>query len=384
MRILHAINSSERGGAEKHAFDLVKGLYNRGHEVYVWCPEGTMVEEYRKVGASVVTIKIGLDIDPSYILALTKFLKEKRIDVLHAHELKAVGNALIGGFLAGTKVRISHTHTPISEWQISPLRKFVNIKLFYTPFVNLFASREIALTASRKRVKVKEGIRESKLEVIPNGINIDEFTIPQETKEEYRKEILKRHNIPQAAYVFGLIGRLSIEKGVPVLVEAFSNFFDSPTVDKDNTYLLLVGGGDLREELKTKIKELNMGGNIVLTGVPYTEEDKVKYLASFDAFVFPSLAEGFGLVLIEAMSMSLPVICSDLEVLQEVGGSTVVFFETENTENLSEKMFNIYSKRERLDSVKEDARKRVEQLYTMRAFIDSYEELYFELLEART
>ena len=127
MRVLHAINSGKRGGAENHTLDLVEGLYNRGHEVYVWCPEGEMTEEFKKVGATVVTIKIGLDIDPSYIFALTKFLKEKRIDVLHAHELKVVGNALLAGVFAGTKVRIAHTHTPISEWRVSSLKKFINI-----------------------------------------------------------------------------------------------------------------------------------------------------------------------------------------------------------------------------------------------------------------
>jgi glycosyltransferase involved in cell wall biosynthesis len=384
MRILHAINSGGRGGAEKHTLDLVEGLHNRGHEVYVWCPKGEVADEIKEVGVTVVNIKIGLDIDPAYIFALTKFLKEKRIDILHAHELKAVGNALLAGFFAGTKVRIAHTHTPISEWKISPLKKFINIRFFYTPFVNLFATREMALTSSRKRVKVKEGIKESRLEVIPNGIKIDDFTISSEVQKKYRKEILNRHNIPEDAYVFGIIGRLSMEKGIPSLIEGFTNFFNSPTVNKDKTYLLVVGGGAIKEEVLAKVKELNMGANIIVTGVSYLEEDKVKYLSSFDTFVFPSLAEGFGIVLLEAMAMPLPVICSDLEVLQEVGGSTVVFFETNNPENMGEKMFNLYSKKDRLDNVKEDARKRVEQLYTVKLFTDNYEKLYSELLEARS
>ena len=51
MRILYTINSGKRGGAEKHILDLVEGMYNRGHEVYVWCPEGPMVEDFRKAGA---------------------------------------------------------------------------------------------------------------------------------------------------------------------------------------------------------------------------------------------------------------------------------------------------------------------------------------------
>ncbi|OGC47171.1 hypothetical protein A2886_00810 [candidate division WWE3 bacterium RIFCSPHIGHO2_01_FULL_42_13] len=382
MRILYAINSGERGGAEEHTLNLVEGMCGRGHEVYVWCPEGPMVEEFRKAGAFVVTIKIGLDIDPSYILALTKFLREKKIEILHAHELKAVTNAMLAGFLAGTKVRVSHTHTPISEWQVSSIKKLINKP--YSVLVNLFATREIALTLSRKRVKIAEGIRESKLEVIPNAIKVKTFTISDEQKESFRAEILQRYDIPQNAYVLGNLGRLSAEKGLPVLIDGFAKFLEYPGIEKDLTYLIIEGKGELHEKLKTQIEEKGLTANVVIPGVRYSDEDKIKLLSTFDVFVFPSLAEGFGIVPIEAMAMGVPVICSDLEVLQEVGGSVVMIFETGNAENLAEKVFNLYSKRDRLDNIKEEGRKRVEQLYMMETFVNNYENLYFELLEARS
>lgn len=384
MKILYAINSAERGGAEEHTLNLVEGMVSLGHEVYVWCPEGPMVEKFKETGGLVTTKKIGFDIDPSYILTLMEFLRKKKIDVLHAHELKAAVNALLAGFFAGTKVRISHTHTPISEWQISSIKKFIN-RVVYSIFVNLFATKEIALTDSRKRVKTEEGISERKLVVIPNAVKVESFALSDEQKKRHRAEILGRYKIPQSAYVFGIIGRLSIEKGLPILIEGFAKFLalQKPSEAAEPVYLMIQGAGGLYPKLLEQVEKLGLIDSVIMPGTVYSDEDKIKFLAAFDAFVFPSLAEGFGIVPIEAMAMGLPVICSDLEVLQEVGGSTVLIFETGDPENLAEKMFNLYSKRDRLENIKEEAQKRVEQLYNMEIFINNYENLYFELLEAQ-
>jgi glycosyltransferase involved in cell wall biosynthesis len=98
--------------------------------------------------------------------------------VLHAHELKAVVNSLIAASRARTKVRVTHTHTPISMWQVSESSKKVNI-LADSIFVNSLATTEIALTDISRDIKIQEGIKKSKLTVIPNGIDTERFDIPQ-------------------------------------------------------------------------------------------------------------------------------------------------------------------------------------------------------------
>lgn len=380
MKILYAINSAKRGGAEVHVLDLVSGLVALGHKIYVWCPEGEMAKEYRNAGANVTTYEIKMDFDIKYIFALRNFLQINNIDVVHAHELKAVGNAIFAGYLAGTKVRISHSHTPISEWKISPFKKFLNSKIFYNTFVNLFSTKEIALTESRKVVKRNEGISESKITVIPNGIDVSRYTITELKRLDYRYEILCKYDLDEDSYIFGNIGRLSIEKGLIDLVEAFALFVRHPQINASHVYLMLIGHGEEYSKIRERVLALGIEKHVIMPNVVFEESDKIKYLSAFDCFVFPSHAEGFGLVLLEAMSMSIPTICSDLSVLQEVGGSSVIFFEMGNSQNLSEKMFNVYSKREIFDEVKEDERKRVEDLFTMDAFIANYEKLYLELL----
>jgi len=370
MNILYAINSSQPGGAEQHVLDLVNGMVTNGHQVFVWCPEGIMAVRYEIAGADVVRIKIGPDIDFTYITALTKFLKEKKIDILHAHELKAVGNALIAGFLARTKVRISHTHTPISEWQIPAWKKFVNIKFFYSPIVNLLTTKEIALTESRMEVKLREGIKRNKLEIIPNGVDLQRFVPVHKEKS------------PGEPYIFGYLGRLTVEKGVPVLLEAFSKLMQRAKIEPWEIKLVIAGGGVLEEDLKKKTRELLLEDNIGFLGT-FAEEDKVSIYNSFDAFIFPSLAEGFGIVLIEAMAMELPAIASDLPPLEEIGGSTVIFFEAGNSEDLAEKMYNLYLKKDKIRNLAVEERRRVEELFSMEKFIISYQNLYERLMEEK-
>jgi glycosyltransferase involved in cell wall biosynthesis len=379
MKILYTLNSGDPGGMEQHTLDLVKGMTGLGHEVFVWCLEGEIVEWFRQAGAQVSEEPIQLDIDPLYIVSLVKFLRKNKIDVVHSHELKAGVNSLIAGYLAGTKVRVSHTHTPISEWQVSSISKKINIWV-YTFIVNLLADKEIALTESRRNTKINEGIREHKLEVISNGLDTSKLEVTREEKEAYRNEILQRYNIPSGAFIIGNLSRLTEEKGHSVLIDAFGKFLEHQLSDKEKVYLLIAGGGRLQEETEERIEKLGLKNRVVITGV-FASEDLVRFYSSFDMFVFPSLAEGFGFVLIEAMYSRLPIICSDLEVLSEVGGSTVMFFERGNPDDLSEKLVNLYQKRDRWEGLAESARERVKDLYTMDKFVASYENLYLEITE---
>lgn len=381
MKILHALNSGKPGGMEQHVLDLVKCMVAKKQEVFVWCNEGVISEWYKTAGARVSCIDISYDVDPFYIFKLTKFLKENKIEVLHCHELKAVGNGLLAGFFAGTKVRITHIHTPFSEWKINNFVKTL-YSFFYSIAVKLFSSKEIALTESRKRVKINEGITEDKLCVIPNAVEIEKFEISQVKKDESKKEILDKFKVSETDFVLGCVGRMTVEKGHAILINAFKDFINIPSVQKENVCLILAGGGVLEIDLKKRIVDLNLEESVFITGI-FDEADKTKYYSSFDVFIFPSLAEGFGIVLTEAMASGLPVLCSDLDVLQEVSGGTALYFKTGDSKDLTQKLYDIYLRREKLENLGESAKERVKKLFSMQKFCESYEDLYLNLLEKK-
>ncbi|MBW6441313.1 glycosyltransferase family 4 protein [Patescibacteria group bacterium] len=379
MKILYVLNSSKFGGMEVHVADLVRGMKKKDHEIFVWCPEGEMMEIYKSDGAMGIEQKIKFDIDPVYIFKLTKFLKNNSIDIIHAHELKAVTNALLAGFFAGVKVRVSHTHTPISEWRINKIIRFFTT-LGYSFLINFFTTTEIALTQSRKNIKMKEGMRGDKLTIIPNGLDTSKLLVSSIQRYEYEKEIKSRYNIPEGAFVFGNLGRITVEKGHEILVRAFAKFLESHLFRRENFYLMLVGGGALEDKIKNLTKELGIEENVVITG-RFEDSEKIKYLSTFDVFVFPTFAEGFGIVLIEALSMGIPTICSDLEVLKEVGGGFVDFFKVGDFNDLSDNMEDEYNKTGGENKfIIEGAKEFVEKNYSMEKFIESYENLYKKLL----
>lgn len=384
MNILYTLNSGQPGGMERHVADLVRGMAERGHKVHVWCKDGPIVEWYKSAGA-IVSVKImKLDMDPLYILDLRSYLIQNKIDIIHAHELRACSNALIAGFLSGIKVRITHIHTPMSEWRIPNSIKKLYTRLAILGYVcetRLFSTCEIALTESRKRIKINEGIPENKLKVIPNGINTEKFDIGPDRKKIYREEILKKYDIPVDSFVVGNVGRLTEEKGTDILIKGFVEFIHNiPENERDNIYLLIVGGGKLEDVVKKISKETGTDDKIRITGI-FEDEDILKFYSSFDLFIFPTLAEGFGIVMLEAMSFGLPVICSDLEVLSEVGGAGVYMFKTGDCRSLGQKIHDLYLRKENYPSIGEISKKRVAELYSMKKFLDNYESFYLDSLQ---
>lgn len=380
MKILYVLNSAKYGGMEWHVYDLVKGMIQNGHEVFVWCPEGVMSDLYKELEAKVFDKKITKDIDFKYIKELSTFIKENCIDIVHAHELKAASNALLAGNKAKVKVIVTHTHTPISEWKISNFKKKINTKV-YSFLVNKYSDSEIALTESKKKVKIKEGVKECKLTVIPNGLDTSKFNTTPLQRSEYEEDIKNKYGIPKTAFVFGNVSRLTEEKGHDILIKAFGKFLKSDFFHQGDFYLLIAGGGTLEEPLKKLAQELDLDGKVIIAGA-FDDNDKVKYYSSFDAFVFPSLAEGFGIVLLEALYMGLPTVCSDLEVLKEVGGESVKYFKAGDDNSLTKAMMDEYERASRDGkSVSDKSKIRVESLFSMDKFVNNYLSLYQRLLE---
>ncbi|MCA9308607.1 MAG: glycosyltransferase family 4 protein [Patescibacteria group bacterium] len=380
MKILYALNSSQRGGMEFHTLDLASGMVERGHSVYVVCPQGDLVSQFEKAGCVVQNCLIKQDIDIQYIKFLYKFIKANNINVVHAHEIKCVVNALIASFLAGVKARVTNTHTPISEWKVSKIKKLLNL-FFQRVFVNSLTGKEIALTETRLHVKLKEGIYKQKLIVIPNSVSPKYLKLTSLQKSSYNTEVRTRYNIDTNSYVLGNVSRLTVEKAHDVLIKSFARALETKLIPTDSK-LFIAGGGILENSLKALAASLNVSDKIIFTGV-FSDDDAIKFYATFDSFVFTSRAEGFGLVLIEAMACGVPVISSDLDVLQEVSGDLVYFAKVGDFNDFAVQMGKLYSLKDSVHLQKQvkSATEHVLRHYTPEIFLNNYENLYTKLLK---
>lgn len=377
MKILLTIDSGSPGGAEQHVLDIVNAMVANGYEVLVWCRDGVISEHYRAAGAKVTTRAIKRDIDLAYIFALISFLRREKIQIIHAHELRAVGNSLIAGFLSGTKVKISQIHTPFSQWQISKFKQIIYV-MSYGIAVRLLSTKEIAVSKASSQIKRKEGIPSNKLAVTLNCVDINKMTLSHNERANYRQELCKKYNLPSDSYIVGNLSRTTAEKGHSILLRAFSQLLSESA--QKNLYLIIAGGGELLEQLKNLSKELKIEDRVVFTG-KFEDEDKIKLYSSFDCFVFPTLAEGFGIVMLEAMLSELPVICSDLPVLREVAGDNAVFFKFSDVSDLDLRMREVLSfDTVTRQTITNSASKWVEERYSQNKFNETYLKLYEGLL----
>ena len=376
MKILYTLNSGSPGGMERHVQDLVFGLVSRGHEVHVWCRSGVVSEWYRAAGAVVTESSIRLDIDPIYIYRLATYIRKHKINLVHAHELKASVNAILAGKLFAKVEVVTHIHTPISQWKVSSIKK-IPTQLFYALVHMMFSVKEIALTNVGRTIKLQEGIPESDLVVIPNAIDFERFHIDENSKQDLRKQFRDKFNIPQDALLFGVVSRLTEEKGVSVALHAFHSYLQTKS-----GYLVLAGGGHLQQQLQSLCRDLGIEDKVKFTGV-FKDEDLVKIYAGLDIFLFPTYAEGFGLALLEAMTMALPVICSRIPVLTEVSEGRVESFKTGDAQDLRKAMLNVSSNFGEYRAKALSAVPWVQERYSMSKFINSYESLYNNIVEKR-
>ncbi len=379
MKIAYVLNSGNVGGAEKHVLDLVEG-FSHDNEVVVVCPEGEMVNKYKLAGADVIIDKPSFDIDIFYIFRLKRLLVSRSIDIAHLHQLKTVINGLISASLAQTKVKIAHIHSPLSKWQIPLYKKILDLLMNFL-VVNLLADVVIALTEETKQERMRgEHIREDLIRVIPNGVTIEKIKPQAHDMEEAGVWLRKKYQLNKE-YLVGTLSRLTEEKGTDVFIKAISRM---PALDENlyrNCHFFIAGEGHLRGELEKLVKSTNLESMVTFLGF-LSEDDHAKYFKSLNLFVFPTLHEGFGLVLAEAMAYGVATLSSDLPVLKEItnAGRFGKHFARGSEDDLAEKMISQLKGEEGDSATILAAQQWIKQNYSKELFISRYRKLYQEAL----
>ena len=214
-----------------------------------------------------------------------EFYENNRIDILHVHNPIT---AFIHNYYAkkhGVKVRIYHNHS--SQFSDTILKSIRNRFLVFLALKNATHRVSCGKLAGIKIFGKKS------FQIVPNAIDINKYKF----SSKYREEIREVFNITEDQKVVGMIGILNRFKNQRFLVELAKKL---PEVT-----FLLVGEGPDRLLLEENIKELT---NVIFTG---KREDAYKFYSAFDIFAFPSLYEGFPMVLIEAQCSGVNIIMNE-------------------------------------------------------------------------
>ncbi len=316
VTVLHVIDSLGVGGAEHQLLDIIvrSDPVRFRHTVCALTLTGGFVQDFERAGIQVHDLHLNTRYDFAWglrqMLAITRRVKPH---ILHASLFRAGVLARIAGRLTRTPVvtsLVNTTYEPewrldnprLAPWKVGVLQTLDGVTARY------WGTRFVAITHAVKHSAVRQlGLAPEAVVVIPRGFPFGDRPAPA----AHAVQIARAEVAPNAYPVVLNVGRLVPQKGQRYLIDAMPHVVEEfPTAR-----LLIAGEGRLRGELDAHIRRLGLEVSVSLLG---QRRDVPLLMAAADIFAFPSLYEGFGVSLLEAMASGRPCIVSDIEVLREV------------------------------------------------------------------
>ncbi len=279
------------GGGETQVLGLTLGLLHAGHNAELACdPRGRLYERARREGVSCYPLSIRNALDFAAGIRLRALLSRKRYDVVHFHTSRAHSMAPFARGLARALV-------VTRRMDYRPNRLFA-------PYLYNHAVDAVAAISSKVADALGEaGVSRDHLRIIPSGVDCDHFHRASSSEREAARA---RLDIGHDDFLMGAVGMLEERKGHRFLLEAVA------TVCRERAAAspikcAIAGDGAMRDQLAKLAAELGIGGHFLLLG---RIGDSRELLDALDLFVFPSLKEGLGVALLEAMACGLPVVAT--------------------------------------------------------------------------
>ncbi len=290
MKILMLIHHLGIGGAERIFVDLSVALSNLGIEVIACSlsPGGPLLADLEKSGIRHVQLRKGALRFP-VAFTLARLLRREGVDILHTHEFSASQWGRLATRLY--RVPIVHTEHAVKGWIKPRKHGLVNFILG-----NHYAKIVCVSDAVRRSL---EGIYpHDLLKIIPNGISTLRLTLSRS-----HGDLRAEYGIPTGHYVIGTVGRLSQEKGSDIFLKGLEIL----KRNRDDFVGMVVGGGVERESLEALARDLDLGPNLRFIGPVTNPQD---FMGMFDAAVFASREESFGLAVVEQSWFSAPILAT--------------------------------------------------------------------------
>lgn len=374
MRVAHIIKVTRISGAERHLLVLLNGLQNQAIDVDLIIliepdtPMDEMLTEAQAVNIPIHRIIIHRDYDLTTLYRLRQTLRKIKPDIVHTHLIHADLFGYISAKLAGIRKVISSRHNDDSFRYHPVLRRFSQVMWW-------LADGGIAISSAIQKFTINiEGASESKVIVVHYGLPYR--WIPDEEINAARSSIRQELGLEADAVILGMVCRLVEQKGIIYALQSLQELI----THFPDVHLVIAGDGELADELKNEAIRLGIHHHIHWLG---WREDAQTIMAAMDIFVMPSLWEGFGLVLLEAMSKRVPIVATHVSAIPEVveHGNTGFLVAPRNPEQLTEAitcLLNDRPLRKYMGLLGED---RLERVFSVEKMVDETLQIYRKLLD---
>jgi glycosyltransferase involved in cell wall biosynthesis len=369
LRILFVVNGFAVGGGELKLLELVSELKKRFDGRYravvaAVGQSGPLRDRFAAAADRISVFPKKHPYDVSQVAGLFRLIRDERIEVVQTTLFYADVIGTLAARLAGVKHVIS--------WEaITQPYGFKQMAAYRLAAKGFRVSVSVS-EAIRRQVREERRLPEIKTRAIPYGVDGRKFR-PLPGSESLRREL----GIPRGSLVFGTIARLTEQKGHRYLLEALPEIVRKQPA----AFFVFAGDGPLRESLESRVSSLGIQKHVRFLGF---RSDIPELMASFDAFVLPSLYEGLPNAVLEAMACGKPVIATAVDGTPEavVHGATGWLVPPRDPPALAEAVLRFCSDPRLMRTLGRHARERALKRFGIDRQITAFDELYRQLLIA--
>lgn len=367
-KILQVINGGEVGGAEEIVLKLIASLNPEKYTSEVICLcKGPFVELLRKNGFDAQLIAMKNKLDFATIPSLQEYMREKNIALVHTHGFRANLVARLAAKREGLPV--------VTTYHSAVRYDYDNIfKAYIAKVISSWGNKRtdcfIAISAAIKQEIMKMGVAEDKIRLIHNGLDVDCFQAPREP-EELKKEL----GLDENKITITMVARLHPVKGHEFFLRAAREIIEQGI----NAQFLIIGEGRWREKIEEQVKELGLEEKVFMPGYYSPIED---IYALTDIFCLSSLMEGFGMVILEAMWLRVPVVASRVGGIPEIidDGYDGFLVEPRDYKALGRALIKLCENKKLTEQLIVNGEKKA-RMFTVAAMSQQVEKIYANLLE---
>ncbi len=368
LNVLQLIPTLDRSGAEKQVVLLAKGLPRDRFRVEVAALTrlGPLEAELKAANIPVTLIGKPLKIDPFSLLRLSRFLKDRKFDVLHTWVFAANSYGRAAAHQAKIPVVLT-SEMAVDLWKN---RGHLAIDRFLSGWCDKVVGNSNAVVDFYR----KSGLPDSKLAMIPSGIEAGEPPEMNVDRAAVRAEFGWPVDVPVALFA----GRLMPQKGVDDLLVAL----DLLQHIRPRLKTIIAGAGPLRSELEERAHALRLDDNVKFVG---HRDDVPRLLAASDLVVLPSLYEGMPNIVLEAMRYKKPVVATAAPGTTEVvvNGETGLLVPVKSFQAMAKAIRTVIDDPEKAREFGEAGRARVEAEFGVDRMVARFAELYETIARAK-
>lgn len=364
--ILFIHGVSDIGGAERELLTILDQLPPFGFSVSVVCPrEGPLMNE---LAARHLTTLAG--VFPPWrkasgllkrrgaVRALREFVVTDRPSIVHVNDIWWVPQALRA--VKGTSFPVvAHVRQEIEPSKVS------KYELHKADFV-LAVSRQV------QQALEQGGVSPGKVRTLHSGVDLARIPVVD------RAEVRRQFGIPDKAILLGTVANLFPRKGYEVMLQALPKVVSQYP---DVRYLIIGSGNpDYERKLRGIVQKRKLGENVSFLGF---QKDIYPLLSALNLYVHPSLMEGFGIAVIEAMAMKKPVIATKTGGLPDIvlDGKTGFLIPPNDSDRLSQKIVECIGHPSQLNEMGQQGCVRVEKYFSVRSMMKNLTLAYKSLID---